>query len=163
MTNLSQKGNCLAVIRIRGSVGVRREVEETLKMLRLTKVNHAVLVADTPTYLGMLRAVKDYVTWGEVSLDTVKLILRKRGELRGGRRLTDSLVKDELGYSSIDELAEAIHSLEVMLHDIPNLKPVFRLHPPKGGFKRTKRRPIGSGGESGYRGEAINKLLAQMV
>ncbi|MBS7643323.1 50S ribosomal protein L30 [Candidatus Bathyarchaeota archaeon] len=160
---MSQKGNCLAVIRIRGSVGVRCDVEETLKMLRLTKVNHAVLVANAPTYLGMLRKVKDYVTWGEVSLDAVKLLLRERGELRGGQKLTDALVRCELGYSSIDELAEAIYGLEVMLHDIPNLKPVFRLHPPRGGFKRTKRRPIGSNGESGYRGEAINKLLARMI
>lgn len=163
MTNLSQKGNCLAVIRIRGSVGIRSKVEETLKMLRLTKVNHAVIVPDVPSYSGMLQMVKDYVTWGEVSLDTVKLLLRQRGVLYGGRKLTDHLVKDKLGYASIDELAGAIHGLEVMLQDIHNLKPIFRLHPPKGGFRRTKRRPFRSSGETGYRGEAINKLLAQMI
>jgi len=132
-------------------------------MLRLTKVNHAVIVADDPSYLGMLRMVKDYVTWGEVSLDTVKLLFHKRGELHGGQKLTDHLVKDKLGYASIDELAGAIYGLEVMSHDIPNLKPIFRLHPPRGGFRRTKRRPFRSSGESGYRGEAINKLLAQMI
>jgi len=43
------------------------------------------------------------------------------------------------------------------------VKPVFRLHPPKGGFKGTIRRPYKSGGELGYRGAAINDLILRMT
>jgi len=34
----------LVVIRIRGKVNVRDKVEDTLKMLRLHKINHAVII-----------------------------------------------------------------------------------------------------------------------
>jgi len=37
------------------------------------------------------------------------------------------------------------------------------LHPPKGGFKGTIRRPYKSGGELGYRGAAINDLILRMT
>jgi len=43
------------------------------------------------------------------------------------------------------------------------LKPYFRLTPPKGGFKRTTKRAWTDGGELGYRGDEINKLLRRMI
>ncbi|HEV2165782.1 MAG TPA: 50S ribosomal protein L30, partial [Thermoplasmata archaeon] len=42
------------------------------------------------------------------------------------------------------------------------LRPVFRLHPPKGGWRSTKK-PFASGGALGYRGPAINDLARKMV
>ena len=39
-----------AVIRIRGRIGVRRDIADTLKMLRLHKVNHCVIVPETDTF-----------------------------------------------------------------------------------------------------------------
>jgi len=60
----------------------------------------------------------------------------------------------ELGIKGgIPALADAILSGKIMLHKVDNLiKPVFRLHPPRGGFKRTIKKPITQGGETGYRG-----------
>jgi len=43
------------------------------------------------------------------------------------------------------------------------VKPVFRLHPPRGGFKGSIRKPYGAGGELGYRGAAINELIRRML
>jgi len=155
-------GKRLAVIRIRGTVGVRKDIEYTLRLLRLVRKFHAVVIDDRPDYLGMLQKVKDYVTWGEIDAETLAELLRKRGRLVGNRRLTDEDVK-KLGYSSIEEFAEAVIEFKAELSDIPGLKPVFRLHPPKGGFKGTIKRMYGDGGETGYRGKDINELLRRMI
>ncbi|DAC15238.1 MAG TPA: 50S ribosomal protein L30, partial [Candidatus Poseidoniales archaeon] len=52
------------VVRVRSDVGVERSIKETLHMLNLTKVNHAVIIPDNPQYKGMLQKAKDYITWG---------------------------------------------------------------------------------------------------
>ncbi|MEM4699398.1 MAG: 50S ribosomal protein L30 [Candidatus Nezhaarchaeales archaeon] len=152
----------IAVVRLRGTVGVPGDVESTLKMLRLHKTNHATLIEDTPSYRGMLSKVAGYVTYGEIDKETLALLLRKRGRLRGERPLTDEYVK-KLGFNGLDDLAEALLEGRVRLEDIPGLKPVFRLHPPSGGFKRSLKKLIGADGELGYRGPKINELLRRMM
>ena len=151
----------LAVVRVRGKVGVAREVEDTLRMLRLTRVNHCVLIDDRPTFRGMLQKAKDYITWGEVTREEVALILRNRGELEGGRRLTDAYVKEHTSFKSIDDFARAFVEFKAELSDIPGLKPVFRLHPPRRGYRGIKR-SFAEGGALGYRGEAMRELLRRM-
>ena len=151
----------LAVIRLRGRVNVNRKIKDTLAMLRLHRRYHCVIVPDTPSYKGMLNVVKDYVTYGEVKAETLALLLRKRGKLVGNKPLTDEYVKEKTGYNSIDEFAKAVVEGKASLKDLPDLKPVFRLHPPRGGLKSTKW-SYGVGGDLGYRGEAINQLLYKM-
>lgn len=152
----------LAVIRLRGRVRIPREVKDTLKMLRLHKRNHAVIIDDRPSYMGMLKKTVDYVTWGEITQETLAYLLKRRGELEGGRKLTDEYVQETLGMKSIDELAEAIFNGKLTLKDIPKLKPVFRLHPPSKGFKGSIKRHYEAGGELGYRGLKINDLIKRM-
>lgn len=156
------KGKCLAVIRVRGSVGVDKELEYAFKLMRLTRKNHLVLIDDSPSNHGSILKVKDYATWGEATPETVSLLLEKRGALEGGKKLTEGYVKDELGYPSLKELSEAICSSNVGVSDLPNVKQVFRLHPPRKGFRGSTRKPYPEG-ELGYRGEAINQLIERMV
>jgi large subunit ribosomal protein L30 len=67
----------------------------------------------------------------------------------------------ELGFNSIEELAKAIFDGKVKIKDVPKLKPVFRLTPPKKGHKSIKEHyPKGS---LGYWGDKINDLLKRMV
>ena len=89
-------------------------------------------------------------------------LIEKRGRLVGDKRLTDQYAK-ELGYESLNDLAESIFKVDVEFNSLPEVKPVFRLHPPKKGFKGKIKRSYASGGEAGYRGEAINDLLKRMV
>jgi len=158
-----QEKKRLAIIRLRGSVGIREEVEDTLKILRLHKVHHAVIIDNSPSYLGMLQKVKDYVTWGEINAETLAAMIKKRGRLVGDKKLTDEIVQKYTQYKTIEEFAKAIIEFKAELSDIPKLKPVFRLHPPKGGLKRSKKRPYSDEGELGYRGETINDLLKKMI
>jgi len=153
---------CLAVIRIRGLIDVRGEIEDTLNMLRLNRNCHAVLIDDRPSYLGMLKKVENYVTWGEVSKDTIAMLLKKRGRTKGNGRLTDEYAK-KVEYKSLDELAEAIWKLEVEYKNLPDIEPVFRLHPPRKGYKGGIKKSYRAGGSLGYRGEDINELLKRMM
>ncbi len=160
-----------AIIRIRGRVGVPPDVRKTLANLRLHRRFHLVLYPSTlPGIHGMLDKVKDWVTWGEIDRETLIELLRRRGRAPGDKPLTDEYVREKLGLSGIEELADKLLSGEIMLHKLYDktrkvwiIKPVFRLHPPRGGFKGSIKKPYGAGGELGYRGYAINELIRRML
>jgi large subunit ribosomal protein L30 len=130
-------------------------------MLRLEKNNTATLIKESSSYTGMLQKVKDYITWGEPSKENIKLLLEKRGKLIGDKKITDDALK-ELGYENIEKLSNALHIGEIEITQLNRIKPFFRMHPPKKGFKKTVKRPFKDRGELGYRGEAINELIVRM-
>jgi len=154
-------GKCLLAIRIRGGVNASHRVEDTLRMLRVDRNNTATLLDDRPDYLGMLQRAKDYVTWGEPTLETVRLVLEKRGRIVGDHPI-DVETLTALGYENMNALAKALHTVEAEYHKLTGVKPFFRLHPPSKGFKRSVKRPFRSRGELGYRGEEINELAKRM-
>jgi large subunit ribosomal protein L30 len=110
----------------------------------------------------MLYRVQNYVTWGEVSKETVGVLLKERGKLAGGKKLSTEFA-EKLGYKSIDELAESIASCKAEYQKLPNIQPVFKLHPPSKGFKGKIKKSYSAGGEAGYRGEKINELIKRMA
>jgi large subunit ribosomal protein L30 len=157
-----EERKCIAVVRVRGSISAQREARETLDMLRLARTNHAVLVDSRPEFVGMLKRVRNYVTWGKASKETVALLLKERGRLAGGKKLTDEYAQ-KIGYKSLGELAEAVASCKVEYWKLLGVQPVFKLHPPSKGFKGKTKKSYGAGGEAGYRGERINELIKRMV
>lgn len=150
-----------AVVQVRGVVNTRRDIKDTLKMLRLHHINHCVFLPDTPEILGMIRKVKDYVAYGEVDEATLETLMRTRGRLEGNDALTDEYLKENSEYSGIGDLAKAMIEGTVRVRDIPGLKPVLRLHPPRKGYKSLKR-TYPQGGALGYYGQEINALLYKM-
>lgn len=157
-----EKSRCLVVLRLRGSVGIDKEREYTFKLMHLTRKNHVVLLNDSQSNLGSIHKIKDYATWGEVTANTISLLLEKRGRLEGGKKLTEDYVKKVLGYSSINELSEALFDLKIKVNDLPKLKPIFRLHPPHKGFRGSIKKSYPEG-ELGYRGDSINQLIFRMI
>jgi large subunit ribosomal protein L30 len=109
----------------------------------------------------MIRKVKDYVAYGEVDAPTIETLLRTRGRVIGDAILTDEYIKANSTYSGITEFAQSLLSGETRLRDISGLKPVLRLHPPRKGYKTTKRTFV-QGGALGYYGQEINTLLYKM-
>ncbi|MHA2090458.1 MAG: 50S ribosomal protein L30 [Candidatus Kariarchaeaceae archaeon] len=152
----------LAIIRLRGRAGRNYNVEHTLKLLRLHKANHAVIYEETDALNGMLHKIKDAITWGEVDASTIEHLLKKRGELSGNNRLTDKYVKATTDYSTIKQFSKAVANGETKIKEIPDIQPVFRLSPPRKGFKSLKN-PINRRGDLGYRGAAIIDLVARMA
>ena len=118
-----------AVVQVRGVVKTRRDIKDTLKMLRLHHINHCVLVPDSPENLGMIRKVKDYVAYGEVDAATIETLLQTRGRVIGDAPLTDDYIKSNSTYSGIAEFAKALAGGETKLRDVPGLKPVLRFTP----------------------------------
>lgn len=149
----------IAVLRIRGT-GMKKEFNDTLKMLRLTKPNHLTIVDDRPQYLGMLQKIKDFTTFGEIDLETFKKLLIKRGRRLGNKRIDENYIKEKTG-KSLNSYAKEFMEFKAELEDL-EIKKVFRLHPPKKGFKSIKK-GYNQGGDLGYRGEAINKLIERMI
>lgn len=164
MAKLSSKhhADALLVIRLRGGINTIPKIKETLRLLRLNRINHCVVIPKNPNMMGMLQVVKDYVTWGEVDEKTLGAVIQGRGRLMGDRPITDSYVKEVTDYKSVQELASAVVSGKFKYGDLKDVKPLFRLHPPVGGVGKTKRH-FTVGGVLGYRGEAINEFVSRMI
>jgi large subunit ribosomal protein L30 len=152
------------VVRARSNVGVERTIRETMSYLNLTKVNHAVIIPENDQYLGMLRKAKDYITWGKADLATVQSMLFERGRMAGDAPLTDAIVDEATDYKTIADFAKAIVNDEATVKDVPGLKRVFRLHPPRGskGWGGIKRSYV-VGGALGSRGDDIKALVERMI
>jgi len=139
-----------AVIRLKGLVKIREDFKDTLKMLRLNRKMHCVVLEENYVVKGMLQKVKDRVTWGEIDDDILKLLIEKRGRKSGDMRLTKE--ESEKTFKTLKEN-----------HKIPDeVKPVFRLTPPSKGFKHSIKQHYPKG-ELGYRGKNINELLKRMI
>ncbi len=141
----------LAIIRIRGTVKAKQDAVDTLKLLRLNKKMHCVLLpTNNDSYNGMLQKSRDYVTWGEISDDVLLKLLEKRGRKVGDIRLNDK------------EVASIVAELKSKGKVPEGVKPVFRLNPPSKGFDNGIKHHFPDG-ELGYRGEKINELLLRMI
>ena len=151
-----------AVIRVRGTVNIKPDIKKTMQMLRLTRANHCVLLEENAVYKGMLQMVKDYTTWGEINKETLTKLLSTRGKLIGDKPLTEEYLKKAAPYHSFEKLSEAIIENKVNFKDIPEVKPLFRLNPPKKGHRTVKRSFVNKG-SLGYRKDAINTLIERML
>jgi large subunit ribosomal protein L30 len=70
----------MAVIRIRGCIGVDGSISDTLEMLKLHRKNFCIIQKSTPSIMGMVKKAKDYITWGEIDEALLKELIDKRGE-----------------------------------------------------------------------------------
>lgn len=162
MTEKEKGDRCIVAVRIRGTIRASRKVRETLHMLNLTRNNHAVLIDNRSSFLGMLKTAQNFITWGEATKETIHTLITKRGRLTGNRRLTDEYA-EKLGYKSLEKLVEAVFNCKVQYWKLPDVQPVFRLHPPSKGFKGKVKKGYSMGGALGYRGEEINELIKRMA
>lgn len=153
----------VAIIRIRGELGLKEEIKDTLKMLKLYKKNTCVVIPNSPQYVGMLDRVKECITWGEIDQETFKELLRRRGKIVGSAPLTEDYLKQK---SSLDfnNFVKEYFEFKKEIKEVPGLKPFFRLSPPKGGFERKGvKTPFSLGGSFGYRKDKINELIRKMI
>lgn len=141
----------LAVIRVRGKIKIRKDIEDTLELLRLNRKMHCILLNETDSIKGMLQKVKDYVTWGKIDDDTLRLLVSKRGRKPGNKRIPP----EEIEYI-LKEIKQGKKLIDI------GLVPVFRLTPPSKGFRKSIKQHYPNG-ELGNRKEKINELLKRMI
>jgi large subunit ribosomal protein L30 len=137
----------ICVIRIRGRVGIERNANETLDRLRLRRKYACVVVQEKEEILGMVKKVRDFVAFGKISRDALEKLIEKRG-----RQIDKS---KKISPKSAAEGLEEGKSPEDM-----NLKPFFRLHPPRKGISGKIHFPRGA---LGNHGDKINELLERML
>ncbi|MCD6522859.1 MAG: 50S ribosomal protein L30 [Candidatus Diapherotrites archaeon] len=152
----------VAVIKVRSNIGVPKAVRDTMKMLNLTRVNHCVVIDDRKSYKNMLQKAKDYITWGEITEDTFYKMLEKRGRAKGNKRIDDKYIKEHSKFKTMKEFVKAFMNFEAEINDVDGLKKVFRLSPPRGGYKSIKK-SFANRGALGYRGSKINELIEKMI
>jgi large subunit ribosomal protein L30 len=150
------------VVRVRGVGDASPEIEKTLKVLKLNRNCQITLVDNRPSFLGMLNKAKHFVTWGEITKESIFALLKERGRLVGNNKVDDEYAQ-RIGYKSLEDLAEAAYKLQAEFRHLPGIKPVFRAHPPKKGYKGKIKKSYAGGGVTGYRGRAINKLILSMI
>jgi len=151
-----------AAVRIRGVINIKPDIKRTLQLLRLTRANHCVLLEENPSTKGMLQIAKDYITWGEIDKEMLSKLINTRGRLEGDKEVTEDYIKSATSYTSIEKLSQTIIDKKFNYKDIPNVKPIFRLNPPKKGYEGIKRSFVNKGA-LGYRGKEINKLIERMM
>ena len=76
----------IAALRIRGDVDVAHNISRTLNDLKLKKRNQIVVFEENDAVLGMMNKAKDFITYGEVSEDTLEALAERAGkdELESG-------------------------------------------------------------------------------
>lgn len=151
----------IAIVQIRGTVRTHPDVRKTLELLRLKQKHACVVVDDNEVSRGMIKKIKDYVTYGNVSEDMYVTMLEARGECVGKQTLKEVKLDAK-------KIAKEYFSNEIKLRDFEakyQLKPYFRLHPPKGGFERGGiKKTFIQGGVLGEREEKdITALITKML
>ena len=155
----------IIAVRIRGTATDNPDIRRTMEVLKMESTFRARLLENTPSTEGMLRAVKNLVAWGQINPQVLESLLKKRGERSKDEWLDDDFAKVFFNKQSVADLANSIIAGEIPIKDLwsAGVKPSFRLHPPRGGFKRSTRRAATDGGELGYRGDDINRLVRKMI
>lgn len=137
----------ILVIRIKGMVKNRKVVDETLFRLRLRRKYSCTIVKDTKEIQGMLKKVKQMIAYGPASDKTLTELIETRGQ-----------PIDKKKQINAKEAAAGI--LKGDKFEDHNLKPFFRLHPPRKGINTKENFPKGA---LGNHGDKIDALIRRML
>ena len=137
----------IAIIRIAGMVNVNEDIKNTLDRLRLRRKYACVLIKETPETKGMIKKVRNHVAYGNIDDKTLEELVEKRGQLIDKRKKMDvkKVIKEIISDKTMTNL---------------EIKPFFRLHPPRGGINSKQHFPKGVLGDHK---ENINELIRRML
>lgn len=137
----------ICIIRIKGNVGLEKGIVETLNRLRLRKKYSCVVVNLKKEDFGMIKKVANFVAFGMIKKEVFEELIEKRGQMvNKGKKIDSKKIADEL--------------LKGKKYEELNLKPFFRLHPPRKGIKSKLHFPKGVLGDNK---EKINDLVLRML
>lgn len=70
----------ICIIRIRGQVGVKKEITETLYRLRLRKKYSCVVIKQGEENQKVVKRLRDFIAYGDLDEETHKELIKKRGK-----------------------------------------------------------------------------------
>jgi large subunit ribosomal protein L30 len=177
------------VVRMKGTVNVPRWANLTLERLHLDKKFRATIIPENEQSLGMLRKIKEWVSWSSVDDSFIREFIEKKGRISASRLVmattatgtTDAMgdnnnsssgsdSKGDIGGNGssksqnvdLDKVASTISQNQLYLSKIPGIKPWFALSPPKGGFRKKSKRSYSQNGILGENKELISLVKRMM-
>ena len=69
----------IVVIRIKGRVGLSRDINESFDRLRIRRKYTCVVLKGSKEELGMIDKLKDFIAYGEIKEDVHKELIKQRG------------------------------------------------------------------------------------
>jgi large subunit ribosomal protein L30 len=147
----------ILVVNMRGTVNLNADQRKTLEQLRIDRRYSATIIPDESGYVGMLHRIKDKVAWCRADPETAAKLLKHRA-------IIDSSIEQswKKSQNELNKLAAQMAQGTVKLKDVAGLKPWFRLHPPRGGFRRSLRRGYSQKGILGENPE-LPTLVDRMI
>ena len=139
----------ICAIRIKGAVGLDRDVKETLNRLRLRRKYSCVVLNTTKEQIGMIKKMKDFIAFGEIDKKTFEKLIEVRGRAIDKKKKIDAK-------KIVEEISNGKKYKDL------NLKPFFRLHPPRKGIDSKKHFGVNKG-VLGDNKEKINELIERML
>jgi large subunit ribosomal protein L30 len=173
------------VVRMKGTVNVPYWARITLESLSLNKRFRATIIPENEQTLGMLRKIKEYVSWTSVDTEFIREFIEKRGRSSASKLLSaadtadttatvaqdnpngqtnsnnDAENKDSQN-ADLSKIVSIISQNELYLSKISGIKPWFALNPPKGGFKRKSKRSYSQAGILGENKELVSIVKRMM-
>lgn len=139
----------IVAIRIKGDVNIDPKIKETLYRIRLRRKYACVVIKPDKTSLGVIKKLTSFIAYGEINDETFQKLIEKRGKLIDKKKKIDTK-------KVLEEIKKGKKFEEL------NLKPFFRLHPPRGGIDSGKHFGVKKG-VLGNNKEHINKLVERML
>ncbi len=139
----------IAIVRITGDVKLKKDARETLNRLRIRRKYACVVLEENKVNEGMIHHVRNLIAYGPINQETLAKLIEQRGHLVDKTKKTD-----------LKKVVEEF-SKGKKLKDL-NIKPFFRLHPPRGGIDSKIHFGIRKG-VLGNNKEKINDLILRML
>src|SRR5881396_4323400 len=114
----SAKEPVILAVRIRGTATDNPDVRKTMETLKMESTFRARLLENSPSTMGMLRAAKNLVAWGQVNPEVLEALLRKRAEREGNKEFDDEFAKFFFKKENIAELARSVVAGEIGVKDL---------------------------------------------
>jgi large subunit ribosomal protein L30 len=70
----------IAAIRIKGQIGIKENIKETLFRMRLRRKYVCVVLEPTKENIGMVNKLRNFVSYGEISKETYENLVKARGK-----------------------------------------------------------------------------------
>lgn len=173
------------VVRMKGTVNVPYWARITLESLSLNKRFRATIIPENEQTLGMLRKIKEYVSWTSVDTEFIREFIERRGRSSASKLLSAAAAPPSAAPPSADnpngqinnnndaenkdsqnadlsKIVSIISQNELYLSKISGIKPWFALNPPKGGFKRGSKRSYSQAGILGENKELVSIVKRMM-
>lgn len=139
----------ILIIRISGMVNMTEKMQETLYRIKLRRKYAAVLLQLTTNNIKLLRRIRNHVAYGNINREALIELIKKRAQPKDkSKKINSEKVLEQLEKGNLGSL---------------DIKPFFRLHPPRGGIDAKNHFGTSKKAVLGDNKEKINDLVRRML